>query len=641
VSMYRSFQVFLILFFLSGIVAADPLLRITPNPVKYGYVSIGGSHQREIVLKNIGDETVILSGCDFAIPFYVESVGGLTIAPGDSAIVVTGFNPTEENTYDSYYVFHYNNPNYPDYDLFYRANSIRSFERGDVIWSYQHIEDVVCVSATEDYNGDGFPDVVAEGYDNGVSGDPLVCLSGSGIDLARQVWSVHPSGGPANSGGWGDKCLNVIDDLSGDGYSDILRGTAWYGCTAFAIDGLTGETVWSYDTFAHPWSGWVYEVAPTGDLNRDGVPEVLAVAGSDANRCYCLDGATGELIWRYRGDDGMSSVVSPGDVNGDGLDDAVGATLDNGEHVYCISAEPDDSGWAVIIWSYDINENTYSLGTISDINEDGCRDIVAGTWGSGVVALSGHSDNNQGTMLWEHPMIDYVMRVVVCPDLDDDGFEDVLVASWSGQALALSGKVGTEIWRSDCGNNVWAIDYINDVNSNGIIEVVAGSFTNNVYLIDGATGDQLWQRYVGARPLTVRGIGDSNGDGFDDVIAGTQKAGGIGGEVFLISGWGDEQTGIGTLSESLPDDIMIAANYPNPFNSSTVIKFNLVKSEKYTLAIYDITGRLVKHFDGDGQPGDNIIRWELAGDKAVSTGIYFYKISTDTQFVTGKMTYLK
>ncbi len=639
--MNRGFQISLVLIFLSGLVSAEPLLRITPNPVKYGYVSTGGSHQREIVLKNIGNETVIISSCDFAAPFSVESVNGLTIMPGDSVMVTTGFNPDIENTYDSYYVFHYNNPNHPEYDLFYHANAVRSFERRDVIWSYQHIEDVVCVNASDDRDNDGFPDVVAEGYDNGVSGNPLVCLSGSGVDQTRQIWSVHPVGGPSNSGGWGDKCLNVIDDLSGDGHRDILRGTAWNGCTAFAIDGMTGETIWSYNTFAHPWSGWVYEVIPTGDLNNDGIPEVLAVAGSDANRCYCLDGATGELIWRYRGDDGMSSVVSPGDVNGDGLADAVCASLDDGIHVYCISAEPDDSGLAVIIWSYNINDNTYSLGTMTDINDDGCRDIVAGTWGRGVIALSGHSDNINGTRLWEYPMIDYVMKVVICPDLDDDGFEDILVASWSGQALAISGKVGAEIWHSDCGNNVWAIDYINDVNNDGIVEVVAGSFTDNVYLIDGATGDQLWQRYVGAIPLTVRGIGDVNGDGFDDVIAGTKKTDGIGGEVFLISGWGDEQTGIGTPSESLPDNILIAANYPNPFNSSTVIKFNLPKAEKYNLSVYDITGRLVKRFDGNGQAGDNIIRWDLSGDKAISTGIYFYKINTDTKSATGKMTYLK
>jgi len=639
--MSRVFQDLTVLIFLTALVAADPVLNITPNPIKYGYVSIGGSHQREIVLKNTGDETVIINSCDFAAPFHVESVSGLTIEPGDSAIIVTGFSPIIESTYDGHYVFHYNNQSHPEYDLFYNANSVRSFERGDVIWSYQHIEDVVCVGATDDYNSDGFPDVITEGYDNGVSGDPLVCISGSGVDQTRQIWSAHPTGGPSNSGGWGDKCLNANADLNGDGYADILRGTAWNGCTAFAIDGLTGETIWSYDTFVHPWSGWVYEAVPTGDLNGDGVPEVLAVAGSDANRCYCLDGATGALIWQYRGDDGMSSVVSPGDVNGDELADAVCASLDDGEHVYCISAEPDDSGLAVIIWSYDINENTFSLGTISDINEDSYRDIIAGTWGGRVAALSGHSTNNNGTMLWEYPMADYVMRVAVCPDIDADGFEDILVASWGGQVLALSGDTGTEIWYSDCGNNVWAIDYINDVNGDGIIEVVAGSFTNHIYLIDGASGDQLWQRYVGAKPLTVRGIGDVNGDGYDDVIAGTQKANGIGGEVFLISGWGAEQTGIDTPFESLPDEIMVAANYPNPFNSCTIIKFNLAKAEKYSLSIYDISGRLVKRFDADGQPGANIIHWDLAGDKAIATGIYFYKIQTDSRSATGRMTYLK
>jgi hypothetical protein len=235
----------------------------------------------------------------------------------------------------------------------------------------------------------------------------------------------------------------------------------------------------------------------------------------------------------------------------------------------------------------------------------------------------------------------YVMRVVACPDLDGDGLEDVLVASWSGYAIAISGADGTEIWSSNCGNNVWAIDYIEDVNDDGKVEVVAGSFARNVYLLDGASGQNLWQTDVGSRLLTVRGIDDINGDGYNDVIAGTELDDGEGGEVFVISGWGEEQVGIDNEKESLPDDIMIASNYPNPFNSSTVIKFNLAQAEDFTLSIYDIAGRLIKRIDGAGQTGINSVTLDLGGNTAISSGIYFYRVSSATQTTAGKMTYMK
>jgi outer membrane protein assembly factor BamB len=231
-----------------------------------------------------------------------------------------------------------------------------------------------------------------------------------------------------------------------------------------------------------------------------------------------------------------------------------------------------------------------------------------------------------------------IMRVVACPDLDGDGYEDVLIASWGSYAEVVSGADGSSIWRTYCGNNVWAIDYTGDVNGDGLPEIIAGSFTNNVYLLNGANGSILWQTNVGAKPFSVRGIGDVNGDGYADVICGTQMLT-SGGEVFIISG-GSAQVGIAENEPDIPEKIALAVNYPNPFNSSTIIQFNLPNAENYAISIYDIAGRLVDKLSGDGVIGRNTVEWQV-GDKGISTGIYFYRIATNSRALTGKMTYLK
>jgi outer membrane protein assembly factor BamB len=528
--MKRSLMVCALMMVLTSLVFAQPELSVSPNPLKFGYISINGSQQRDVIFYNIGDQNLVVDSAEFIQPFGIESIDGLTIAPGDSAIVQTSFDPVVIEYYHDPIIIHYNNPTEPQYEILTEANCIRGFEPGEIMWSFQHIENVVCVTATEDFNGDGLPDVAAEGYDAGAQGDPLVCLSGSGIDATEVIWSVHPQGGPSSSGGYGDDCLWSCSDLNGDGHGDLIRGGAWGSRTIFAIDGETGATIWTYDTYANPPSGWIYSVDQMGDITGDGVGEVLAAAGSDANRAYCLNGATGELIWYYTADDGVSSIKSLSDVNGDGYDDAVFSSLDYGVHVYCVSGNS-PGPVATPIWVYDIDENTYSISTIGDVNDDGYEDVIAGTWGSGVVALSGYSENYQGTLLWNYPLGNNIMRVISCPDLNDDGYEDVLVASWSSYTEAVSGHDGSSIWRTYTGNNTWAVDYTDDINGDGVIEVVSGSFTHNVYLMDGVTGAILWQNGVFAKPFSLRGISDVNGDGYSDIIVGTQMLNNQGGQV--------------------------------------------------------------------------------------------------------------
>ena len=85
----------------------------------------------------------------------------------------------------------------------------------------------------------------------------------------------------------------------------------------------------------------------------------------------------------------------------------------------------------------------------------------------------------------------------------------------------------------------------------------------------------------------------------------------------------------------------ILGNYPNPFNTTTTIRFSLVSAADYTVPIYDITGRLVDTITGSGPAGTNSVTWNMSGREAVSSGVYFYKIAAGSETVAGKMTYLK
>jgi hypothetical protein len=89
---------------------------------------------------------------------------------------------------------------------------------------------------------------------------------------------------------------------------------------------------------------------------------------------------------------------------------------------------------------------------------------------------------------------------------------------------------------------------------------------------------------------------------------------------------------------------MAVANYPNPFNSNTEIRFSLTQPDNISLRVFDIAGRLVKELaNGSYDMGEHSVIWDgtnSSGGK-VSSGIYFYSISTPEKAVTKKMVFLK
>ncbi|MFZ0455754.1 MAG: T9SS type A sorting domain-containing protein [Ignavibacteriaceae bacterium] len=66
-------------------------------------------------------------------------------------------------------------------------------------------------------------------------------------------------------------------------------------------------------------------------------------------------------------------------------------------------------------------------------------------------------------------------------------------------------------------------------------------------------------------------------------------------------------------------------NYPNPFNSSTIVKYELPDNAFVRLIIYDILGRVVRTLvDEEKTPGKYWVRFDAAN---LPSGIYFCKIS--------------
>lgn len=82
-------------------------------------------------------------------------------------------------------------------------------------------------------------------------------------------------------------------------------------------------------------------------------------------------------------------------------------------------------------------------------------------------------------------------------------------------------------------------------------------------------------------------------------------------------------------NELTPTSFQLNQNYPNPFNSLTTISYILPDFGHVTLAVYNSQGQLVKQLVNTYEQAG---RYSLDWSTAMTTGVYFYKLS----FLTGK-----
>ena len=113
--------------------------------------------------------------------------------------------------------------------------------------------------------------------------------------------------------------------------------------------------------------------------------------------------------------------------------------------------------------------------------------------------------------------------------------------------------------------------------------------------------------------------------------------------------WNFDKKQPGTLSVEqlvgVPEQFELSNNYPNPFNPTTSINFNVPIASEVILTIYNITGQEVaKIHNGYAQAGSYKAVWngmDNLGNKAPS-GVYFYELKAENHFhKVKKMTLLK
>jgi hypothetical protein len=258
------------------------------------------------------------------------------------------------------------------------------------------------LAALGDVDNDGIGDLAAVApFQNGNLGAVRVLSGATGV-------TIYTLGGTTPYEAFG-AAVAAVGDVDGDGVKDLVVGVP--GSTGSGLtgrvevhSGRTGTLLWS-QTDNQVGSDYGFAVAGTGDMNGDGVADVIvgapryfdALTGKTPGAITILSGATGAPFFFLRGEIPLgtfnfsafgSAVAGAGDLTGDGIADfVVGApgwtqtvAGPGFGKVYIYSSN------GVLLRSYTGAQKSEHLGRSVagdfDWNGDGQRDVAAGQPGS-------------------------------------------------------------------------------------------------------------------------------------------------------------------------------------------------------------------------------------------------------------------
>lgn len=178
-----------------------------------------------------------------------------------------------------------------------------------------------------------------------------------------------------------------------------------------------------------------------------------------------------------------------------------------------------------------------------------------------------------------------------------------------------------------------------------VAAVRKGDLTSGYMLTHNAQGEELRVAFAGSQAP------DGSGTLFEVVFAKADAQQSDTGtlnlsEVQLNEGQIDTEVGAAMAAKTLdlPRAFALQAHYPNPFNPTTTIKYELPVGAAVELTVYDLVGQQVRTLQtGRQEAGRHQLEWDGRDDlgKEVASGMYMYKLVTPERTLVRKMMLLR
>ena len=464
-----------------------------------------------------------------------------------------------------------------------------------------------------DIDGDGYGEIVVTNHG----------LSSAGYIYAYKRNGTLCAGFPINHGY--SSRTPVLADVNNDGKMEIIVNRR-----------ETPSSVYIYKGDGTILTGWpkVMNSVPAsscavGDIDHDGQPEIIAES------YYSL------YAWKANGDSipgfpftmtnsAVNSYSSPvlADLNGDNMKEIIFGThvLGGGGYVYVIK----NDGTVMSGWPKQVNNWIYGPPSVGFIDNDNILDIAVGDQ----VLSSNPSDyvygwNKNGTPLTGFPIgpLNAINNQILLADVNNDNLTELIfddnTSDVNGKGKYLGYKYdGTPLtgWPiQTTGTTFFCTPCLLDINRDGLLDMAGCGIENpgsspytNIYLWNLGTPYNASKIYIPCWQYNSR----HNGVYGDIVITDVKK------EI-----------------NNIPVKHELFQNYTNPFNTSTIIRFQIKDLRFVTLKVYDIIGDEIETLVSETkQPGT----YEFTFDGSrFGSGVYFCKLIAGNYTETKKMLMIK
>jgi len=502
-----------------------------------------------------------------------------------------------------------------------------------------------------DFDNDGYGDFIVSSSYTGQFCNDVTHYEATGNDTISLQWA-HSF--------WDLSCEYdnyssvAVGDVDNDGLPEILALLD----TPPGVAGQHGLQVfeWSSDSMSFlstPTSTWdmaldsVWEAGQivVAELDGDPNPEIIV---SIMDGPWGATGSSRIMIFELANDDVSDPTwhieyEDPGWTNWSGYNITVGDLDQDGlMEIYTIAYE-----YYHIIVFENVAEDLYDYQTdfyvslelyergnqsmlITDINGDGTNELFAVTSGtntlSGDILAPGYfyaveSTNDVSQLSFEN--FNYFssyaggLRQINIGDADGDGNPNVYLAGHYNEA-------------------VYDWEFVGDD------PLAVESFTEHVIFMDDTTDNFTPGNDQGRVRVAKLFSGDLDNDGHGDLVLSSASFAADKPTLFMIEH--DGTLSSDDFSGSVPSNFKLEQNFPNPFNPQTRFNYTLPESGNIELGVYDAVGRRIYAFyNGYQQAGSHNVLWTGVDQSynSVPSGIYFYRLKTETTTITKKMVLTK
>ena len=447
-------------------------------------------------------------------------------------------------------------------------------------------------------------------YVTGASGG-----SGTGNDYAtvkydasgNQIW-VARYNGPGNGG---DVAYSLAVDGGGNvyvtGYSDA--GGTGYDYTTVKYDAL-GHQLW-VARYNGPGNGWdeAYSLAvdSSGNVYVAGFSD-----GGETNDDYATvkynSAGVEQWVAGYNGPGNQHDQAYSLAVDGLGNVYVTGRSGGSGTSLDYTTVKYDALGYQRWVARYNGPANYWDEAFFLAVDGGGNVYVTGRSWGGGTSYFDYATVkyDASGNQIWVARYNGPGNEQDQAYSLAVDGGGNVYVAGFSYGGETHEDYATVKYDAS--GNQVWVARYNGPGNSNDEAYSLAIDGGGNVYV-----------------------TGQSYGSGTNDDYCTIKYSGGN------IDNWMPVEATV--LGQPLPQECRLEGNYPNPFNSKTVARYELRVPSVVSLRVYDTAGRLVATLvDGWRSAGVHELTWE-AGQMAA--GMYFARLEAGEYVGVQKLILLK